>query len=311
MTLPVAWITHPDCLLHDMGKDHPECPQRLRAIDERLRVSGLWDFLTHHQAPLASQAALERVHDAAYVQRVLQADLSRGPLHVDPDTTQMSATAPAALRAAGAAVMAVNLVLEQKAGLAFCSVRPPGHHAERAQAMGFCFFNNVAIAAAEALAQGLERVAILDFDVHYGNGTADIFRDDPRVTLLSTYQDRLYPYWKSLPDSPHLVDVPLSPYSGSAAFRSAVTERWLPVLEQQRPQLLLVSAGFDAHMDDGMAELRLTTDDFRWLGMVVEQVALDCCEGRVIATLEGGYNLDALARSVEAFLGPFLGGLPT
>ncbi|HVT35465.1 MAG TPA: histone deacetylase family protein, partial [Nevskiaceae bacterium] len=208
-----------------------------------------------------------------------------------------------------AGLLAVDLVMSNRAQLAFCAVRPPGHHAERAQAMGFCFFNNVAVAAAEALARGAKRVAILDFDVHYGNGTADIFRAEPRVTLLSTYQHPLYPYWQGAENAPHLVDVALPPYAGSTAFRAAVTERWLPVLERERPDLLLVSAGFDAHRDDGMAQLRLATEDYRWLGMVIQQVALECCGGRVVATLEGGYNLDALARSVEAFIAPFLGGL--
>jgi acetoin utilization deacetylase AcuC-like enzyme len=206
-----------------------------------------------------------------------------------------------------AALRGVDLALDGKARLAFCAVRPPGHHAERARAMGFCFFNNVAVGAAHALARGLSRIAILDFDVHYGNGTADIFQNDPRVTLLSTYQHPLFPGWKGAPHAPNLVDVPLGPHSGSTAFRAAVATQWLPVLQAQQPELILVSAGFDAHQDDPLGELRLRTEDFGWIGGVIHDVAEACCEGRVVATLEGGYDPAALGRSVEQFLRPFLG----
>jgi acetoin utilization deacetylase AcuC-like enzyme len=204
-------------------------------------------------------------------------------------------------------VRGVDLVLEDRAQLAFCAVRPPGHHAERARAMGFCFFNNVAVGAAHALARGLTRIAILDFDLHYGNGTADIFKGDERVLLCSTYQHPLYPHWHGAPDAANLVDVPLAAHSGGTAFRDAVANRWLPRLQRHRPELILVSAGFDAHQADPLGDLRLRAEDYGWVGRVIRDVAAECCDGRVVATLEGGYDLDALARSVEAFLSPFLG----
>ncbi|MDM4769113.1 histone deacetylase family protein [Solimonas sp. SE-A11] len=306
-TMPVAWITHPDCLLHQMEEGHPESPLRLHAIQDRLMACGIDGFLLHAEAPEATPEQLQRVHTAEHVRFILNAPADP-PQHLDPDTLFMRHTRRAALRAAGSGVQAVDMVLGGKASLAFCAVRPPGHHAERARAMGFCFFNNVAVAAAHALSRGLERVAILDFDVHYGNGTADIFQDDPRVLLCSTYGHPLYPYWAGSGDSASLIDVPLSPYSAGTAFRAAVTEHWLPALERFQPQMLLVSAGFDAHGADPLGNLRLGLDDYRWLGRLVQQLAEQCCEDRVVAMLEGGYDLTALARSVEAFLEPFMGG---
>ena len=303
----VAWITHPDCLLHEMGPAHPESPQRLHAIADRLRATGLDGFLLQAEAPLATVEQLQRVHSPAYVDRILNADVHGEPLPVDDDTAQGPHTLKAALHAAGAGILAVDLCLGDKAGLAFCAVRPPGHHAERERAMGFCFFNNVAVAAAHALSCGLEQVAILDFDLHYGNGTADIFAGDERVWLFSTYQHPLYPDWAGAPEAKNLVDVPLPAHSGSTAYRHAVSERWLPELERLQPQLILVSAGFDAHMQDPLGDLRLNYDDYRWTGAVIRELAETCCEGRVVATLEGGYDLVALARSVESFLRPFLG----
>lgn len=303
---PVAWISHPACLRHDMGAGHPECPQRLAAIEDRLRGAGLLDFMQQLEAPPATAEQLQRVHSAAHVERVLRADTSRGPLWHDPDTAQFPHTAEAAVHAAGAGIKAVDLVLDGEAGLAFCAVRPPGHHAESRRAMGFCFFNNIAVAAAHALARGLERVAILDFDVHYGNGTAEIFAQDPRVVLYSTYQDPLYPYWEGIPGAANLVDVALPQGTDGAAFRAAVSQRWLAPMLEQKPQLILVSAGFDAHAEDPLAGLRLGYQDYEWIAIQIQQVAEQCCPGRVVAMLEGGYALHALARSVEHFLRPFL-----
>ena len=299
----VAWISHPDCRRHDNGSAHPESPQRLDAIRDRLVATGLDGLLLHETAPIATREQLLRVHDGHYVDGLTNS----GPVSIDADTAIGPYTMAAALRAAGAAVRGVDLVLDDRAAMAFCGVRPPGHHAERARAMGFCFFNNVAVGAAHALARGLSRVAILDFDLHYGNGTADIFRDDSRVTLLSTYQHPLFPGWKGAPEAANLVDVPLQAQSGTTAFRAAVANQWLPVLERVRPELILVSAGFDAHQDDPLGDLRLRTEDFGWIGEVIHEVADACCDGRVVATLEGGYNLPALGRSVERFLRPFLG----
>ncbi len=291
-----------------MGPGHPESPQRLAAIEDRLRLGGLLDFMQQVQAPAATVQQLERVHSPEHVQRVLRADTSRGPVWHDPDTAQGPHTAEAALHAAGAGVRAVELVLAGEAGLAFCAVRPPGHHAERRRAMGFCFFNNIAVAAAHALTQGLERVAILDFDVHYGNGTAEIFAKDPRVVMYSTYEHPLYPYWNGIPGARNLIDVPLPPGSGSEAFRAAVSEHWLGAMLEQKPQMILVSAGFDAHVEDPLADLRLGYDDYSWVAARIQEVAEQCCPGRIVAMLEGGYSLHALARSVERFLQPFLSG---
>jgi acetoin utilization deacetylase AcuC-like enzyme len=304
---PVAWITHDACRRHDMGPHHPESPARLTAIRDRLQACGLLDFFHCVEAPEATREQLLAVHGADMVEATFAAHASRAHRAVDQDTLQAPDSLPAALRAAGASVLGVDLVLRQEAGLAFCAVRPPGHHAERDRAMGFCLFNNVAVGAAHALASGLERVAILDFDVHYGNGTADIFKGDDRVVLYSTYQHPLYPQWAGVPHASNLLDVPLRAQSDGAAFRGAVTEHWLPRLEAQRPQIILVSAGFDAHAADPLADLRLSFADFHWIGAVIRDVAAQCCEGRVVATLEGGYDLHALARSVESFIQPFVG----
>jgi acetoin utilization deacetylase AcuC-like enzyme len=303
---PVAWITHPACQLHDMGERHSECPQRLQAIEERMRLTGLLDLMQQVQAPAAAPEQLLRAHSQTHLDRVLRTDLSQGPRRLDPDTVLATHTAEAALRAAGAGVKGVELVLAAEAGLAFCAVRPPGHHAQREEAMGFCFFNNIAVAAAHALGQGLNRVAILDFDLHYGNGTADIFAGDDRVWLYSTYQHPLYPYWQGCPGVSNLVDAALRPGAGSAEFRKAVDEVWLPALTRQQPELILVSAGFDAHGEDPLGDLRLGDDDYSWIGAQIRRVAASCCHGRVVAMLEGGYSLQALARSVEHFLQPFL-----
>ncbi len=303
----VTWITHPDCLLHEMGEMHPESPQRLQAIEDRLLAAGLSPLFMRELANPASRAALARVHDPALIDSILIPVEAGSYRHIDPDTLMNSHTARAALLAAGAAVRAVDIVLgQQSGGLAFCAVRPPGHHAERAQAMGFCFFNNVAVAAAQALASGLSRVAILDFDVHYGNGTADIFRDDPRVLFCSTYEHPLYPGWQSDHSITHFVDAEMPAGAGGDAFRKAVIARWQPALEAHAPEMLLISAGFDAHAADPMANLRLQNEDFGWIGKWIRDFAARHCRGRVVATLEGGYDVHALARSVEAFVRPFV-----
>lgn len=308
-SLPVAWISHPACARHEIAPGHPESPQRLAAIEDRLLSSGLGDFVQRYPAPLASQQDLLRVHSAAHVEEVMRhRHIGRRTVAVDGDTAYTEFTVEAALHAAGAGVLGVDLALGERAELAFCAVRPPGHHAEHARAMGFCFFNNVAVAAAHALTRGLQRVAILDFDLHYGNGTADIFRNDPRVLLLSTYQHPLYPNWTGIADAANLVDVPLRAYADGPAFRAAVMQHWLPALERHRPELLLVSAGFDAHADDPLGDLRLRYEDYRWISTLIRDVAAATAKGRVVATLEGGYDLTALARSVEAFLTPYLGG---
>jgi acetoin utilization deacetylase AcuC-like enzyme len=307
--MATAFITHPQCRKHDMGAYHPECPERLGAIEDQLIASGIGQHLAHHQAPAALVSNIARVHPMEYISHIRSSAPASGTVHLDPDTAMNPHTWDAALRAAGAAVLAVDLVLNRQADNAFCSVRPPGHHATRNRAMGFCLFNNVAIAAKHALEQhGLERVAIVDFDVHHGNGTEDIFRDDARVLMVSTFQHPFYPYSGTEDPAPNMVNVPLPAGAGSQLFREAVTLQWLPALEAFRPQMVFFSAGFDAHVEDDMAMLRLVDADYAWVTREIKAVADKYAEGRIVSVLEGGYNLSALARGVVAHI-RVLGGL--
>jgi acetoin utilization deacetylase AcuC-like enzyme len=286
-----------------MGDYHPESPARIHAIEDQLIAAGLMDYLQRHEAPEATREQLLRVHDAGHVDAIAAAAPRHGMVQLDPDTAMNPYSYPAALRAAGAVVLGVDLVMAGKAENAFCNIRPPGHHAERARAMGFCIFNNVAVGAAHALAaHGLNRVAIADFDVHHGNGTEDIFRDEPRVMLCSTFQHPFYPYAGADSGNEHIVNVPLAAGTGGEGFRAAVTERWLPALERFRPELLLISAGFDAHRDDDMAMLRLTEADYAWVTTELKHVAEKHAQRRVVSALEGGYELAALGRSALAHL---------
>jgi acetoin utilization deacetylase AcuC-like enzyme len=292
-----------------MGAYHPECPARLAAIDDQLISSGIAGYLQHHEAPLATEEQLARVHPGEYIEAIRAAAPRRGIVHLDPDTAMGPGTWDAALRAAGAAVLATDLVVGGKAENAFCSVRPPGHHATRTRAMGFCIFNNVAVAALHALERhGLERVAIVDFDVHHGNGTEEIFADDPRALMVSTFQHPFYPYSGTDDRAPNMVNVPLAAGTGSQGFRDAVARQWLPALERFRPQLVLCSAGFDAHVEDDMAMLRLVDQDYAWVTREVKAVADRHAGGRIVSVLEGGYALSALGRSVVQHL-RVLGGL--
>ena len=285
-------------MLHDMGPYHPECPDRLTAIGDRLISSGLDAFLHRYTAPAATHEQLARVHTAQYVAMIEAASPQSGLHFLDPDTALNPHSVDAARHAAGAAVLATDLLVRGECQTAFCAVRPPGHHAERRRAMGFCLFNNVAVGAAHALsAHGLERVAIVDFDVHHGNGTEDIFSGDPRVLMVSTFQYPLYPYSGVDNPAPNMVNVPLAGGAGSEEFRAAVKEHWLPALERHRPQLIFVSAGFDAHRDDPLAGLQLADADFAWVTRELVGVAAKHSKGRIVSTLEGGYSLSALGRS--------------
>ncbi len=306
--MQTAYISHPDCLKHEMGEGHPECPARLSAIDDQLIASGLLHFLQQHDAPLATFDQLARVHSMQYIEAIRAASPERGLVYLDPDTAMNPYSLNAALRAAGAVIMAVDLVMEHKAGNAFCAIRPPGHHAESARAMGFCIFNNVAVGVAHALEKyGLHRIAIADFDVHHGNGTEEIFHDDPRVMLCSTFQHPYYPYSGSDSGNEHIINVPLPAGTGGAAFREAVNKYWMPALEHFQPEMMFISAGFDAHRDDDMAQFDLLEDDYTWVTQQIKAVAEKCCQGRIVSVLEGGYELNALGRSVLAHLKVLVG----
>ena len=296
-----AFITHPSCLQHEMGPDHPECPDRLTAIRDQLIASGLDAQLVHHEAPAATAEQLARVHDRRYVDAIEAASPASGLRYLDPDTALNPHSVSAARHAAGAVVHGVDLVCGGEHQTAFCAVRPPGHHAESRRAMGFCVFNSVAVGAAHALAvHGLSRVAIVDFDVHHGNGTEEMFSDEPRVLMVSTFQYPLYPYSGVDNPAPNMVNVPLSTGSGGAEFRDAVRTRWLPALDDHEPELILVSAGFDAHRDDPLAGLAFTEDDYAWVTRELTGVAKRHAQGRIVSSLEGGYALGALGRSVVA-----------
>ena len=301
--MQTAYLTHPACLKHDMGEGHPECPARIRAIEDQLIASGLLDFLAHHEAPRATQEELARVHAVEYIDWVFGQSPHAGLIHLDGDTAMNPNSLDAALHAAGAAIMAVDLVMSGQAQNAFCNVRPPGHHAGRASASGFCIFNNVAVAAAHALEyHGLQRVAIADFDVHHGDGTEMIFHDDSRVMLCSTFRHPFYPYYGADSSNDHIINVPLAAGSSGTEFRAAVTGQWLPALERFQPQLLLVSAGFDAHREDGMGGLALREADYFWVTETLKDIAGRHANDRIVSTLEGGYALHALGRSVVAHI---------
>ena len=297
--MTTAFITHPAFLKHDMGSHHPEQPARLTAIEDQLIASGIAPLLTRIDAPQGRLADIERVHPMDYIVEIRNAAPQTGIVHIDPDTAMCAGTWEALLRGTGAAVLATDLVMAGEVDNAFCSVRPPGHHAMRARAMGFCFFNNVAVAAKHALEHhGLERVAIVDFDVHHGNGTEDIFAGDERVLMTGIFQHPFYPYSGTERPAANMVNVPLAAGAGSAALREAVTGVWLPALEAFKPQMILFSAGFDAHAEDDMAMLRLSDADYAWVTKQIKAVADRHAKGRIVSVLEGGYALSALGRSV-------------
>ncbi len=290
-----------------MGHGHPECPQRLDAIADFLRATGLDMALDMRDAPVVDLADVQRAHSSRYVAE-LKVELERLGITgesraFDPDTTACPATWQAVLRAAGAAVAATDAVIDGEADTAFCAVRPPGHHATRDRAMGFCFFNNVAIAARHALdVRGLKRVAIVDFDVHHGNGTEDIIAGDERMLMVSIFQHPLYPYSGAAPKGTNMVNVPVPPYTRGGEVREMIEAMWMPRLEDFRPEMVFVSAGFDAHRDDELGQLGLVEADYEWITHRVKDVADRHARGRIVSCLEGGYSLDALARSVAAHL---------
>jgi acetoin utilization deacetylase AcuC-like enzyme len=295
--------THPACLRHNAGPGHPESPARLGAVLEALRNAEL-PALDWHEAPLATREQLLRAHSPALVQRLLDHAVDSGLRRIDADTAMSPDSAEAALRAAGAVCAAVDAVMGDDTRRAFCAVRPPGHHATRTEAMGFCLFNSVAIGALQAIAaHRLTRVALVDFDVHHGNGSQDIFWNEPRVLYVSSHQQALYPGTGERDERGgvrNIINAPIREGSGGAELRRIYSERLLPELDDFRPQLLLISAGFDAHRLDPLAGLNLDADDYAWLTRELVAVADRHCGGRVVSALEGGYSLTALRESSVA-----------
>ena len=304
-----AYISHSDCLKHEMGPDHPECPERLHAIADMLLTRGYRDFMLPYDAPLATLEQLGRAHSALYVSELLARSPSEGHERLDPDTVMNPHTMQAALRAAGAAVLATDLVLQGEVSTAFCNVRPPGHHAERAACMGFCFFNNVAVGIRHALdVHGLQRVALIDFDVHHGNGSADILAGDDRVLMCSLFERGLYPLnGDEQPGGSNMLHVGMDKRTGSSEFRALVDSHWLPALEAFRPQLVYISAGFDAHREDDMGNLGLVDADYEWVTQRLLELAQRHAQGRIISCLEGGYVMSPLARSAAAHVKVLIG----
>ncbi len=305
-----GFYTHADCRKHEMGPGHPECPARLDAIEDRLLISGVSACLDHREAPLASLADIELAHDRMHVAALrglslrIEEEEAAGGSHyfqIDTDTAMNRHTWTAALRAAGAAVDAVDAIMAGELENAFCSVRPPGHHAERKKAMGFCFFNNVAVAAKYALQRhNLKRVAVIDFDVHHGNGTEDILAGDERALMVSIFQHPFYPYSGDKDPAPNMLNVPVPAYTKGMDVREIVEMIWMPRLEAFKPEMIFVSAGFDAHRDDDMGQLGLTEQDYTWITMRIKDVARRFANKRIVSCLEGGYVMGPLSRSVEA-----------
>lgn len=303
-----AYITHPDCRNHDTGPGHPEHAGRLYAIEDQFVVSGLDNVLRYVDAPMATNEQLLRAHPQDYIDTIREAIPESGYARLDPDTVVSPRSLDAAYRAAGSVVAAVDLVMGGEMDSAFCGVRPPGHHAESTQSMGFCLFDNIAVGAAHALeTYGLERVAIVDFDVHHGNGTEDIFQDESRVLFCSTFEHPFYPFTPLLENTPNRISVPLDATAKSDEFRAAVTEHWLPALEAFQPEFVFVSAGFDAHRDDDMSHVALSDADFRWVSEHIAALANACASGRIVSVLEGGYELKSLARCVDAHIRVLMG----
>jgi acetoin utilization deacetylase AcuC-like enzyme len=300
--MSTAIYSHPDCRRHEMGEWHPESPARLQAIDDQLIAARLDGLVERREAPLAELPCIARNHSANAIALIRDHVPEEGDYYpLDGDTSLNAWSYKAALRAAGAALAATDAVIAGDIDNAFCAVRPPGHHARPSEPMGFCLFNNVAIAARHALAaHGLERVAIIDFDVHHGNGTAESFRDDPRVLMASFYQHPFYPYSEPEPESATRVNIPVPARSKGDVVRALVTEHWLPALHRHRPQLIFISAGFDAHREDDIGGMALVEADFAWLTEQIMLVAKEHAGGRIVSCLEGGYNLSALGRSVAA-----------
>ena len=307
-----GYFTHQDCRKHEMGPGHPECPERLDAIEDRLLSSGVGDALDRREAPLASLTDIELAHDRMLVAAIhglgiqLADDINAGGpryAQIDPDTSMNVHTWNAVLRASGAVLAATDSVIAGEMENAFCAVRPPGHHACHSKSMGFCIFNQVAVAARYALERhALKRVAIVDFDVHHGNGTEDILSDDERVLMVGFFQHPFYPYSGTDHPAANMLNLPVPAYTKGMAIRDLVDTMWMPRLEAFKPEMIFISAGFDAHRDDDLGQMGLVEQDYAWITQRIKDVAKKHSKGRIVSSLEGGYNLRALARSVEAHI---------
>lgn len=301
--MTTALITHKDCMLHNLGPEHPESPLRLAAIHKVLERTGLIEQLDQITAVPVTEEQVALAHHRLHSKRIEAKLPESGVVYTDDDTAMCPESLHAAELAAGSVVMAVNRILSGKADNVFCAVRPPGHHAEYNLAMGFCLYNNIAIGAAYALQQaGIKRVAILDFDVHHCNGTVDIFKDRPEVLVCSTFQHPYYPERYHQIDRPNIINCPIAAHTEPHIFHRAVEEHWLPAIDEHKPDMIFISAGFDAHKEDPMADLNLEEEDFRQVTRVIKQAAERHCQGRIVSVLEGGYNPVPLAFSVQAHL---------
>jgi acetoin utilization deacetylase AcuC-like enzyme len=296
-----AYFAPPACVGHEMGEWHPECPGRLNAIEDQMIASGMAGVVVPFTASHAAAEDLERVHPHAYIDNIREMAPASGYISLDADTVMGPGSLDAVLSAAGAAVAATDAVVAGHARNAFCAIRPPGHHACVDRAMGFCVINNVAVAARRALdVHGIERVAIVDFDVHHGNGTEDIFSGDKRVLMVGFFQHPFYPYSGTEPRAPNMVNVPLPAGTDGTVARRVVEQIWIPALERFEPQMIFISAGFDAHREDDLGQMRLVEDDYAWITQRLVEIADKYADGRIVSCLEGGYNLSALGRSVVA-----------
>jgi len=300
--MSTAYISHPDFMKHEMGRHHPECPERIAAIEDQLIQSRLDAHLKRIDPPLASEADITRVHSEDHLAFVKSKAPSSGYSMIDGDTIMNPATWTVSLRAAGAAIAAVDAVMQGEVNNAFCAIRPPGHHAEPHRSMGFCVFNNVAIATRYAIeTYGLDRVAVIDFDVHHGNGTEAAFINDPHVLMCSFFQHPFYPF-SGLDGGDNMVNVPLPASTNGKVVREMISQTWIPRLHEFKPQLIIISAGFDAHREDDLGQMGLVEDDYVWMTKQLMEIANQYCEGKIVSCLEGGYNLSALGRSVAAHL---------
>jgi acetoin utilization deacetylase AcuC-like enzyme len=301
--LKTAFISHPDTLLHVMDGNHPESPARITAIKNAVLASDLSKKLTFYDAPKATKEALLRVHSQAYVDYIIGVSPKAGLVKLDSDTAMGPMSLEATLHASGAVLHAVDLVMQEKVDNAFCCIRPPGHHAGRANSAGFCIFNHVAIGVAYAFDKyKLKRAAIIDFDVHHGDGTEDIFKDNPNVMLCSTFQHPYYPHSGAATVSSHILNAPLAAKSNGEAIKKVFEEKFRPALEQFKPDIVFISAGFDAHVNDPLADLALNKDDYIWMTNFVKSIVNNCYHKRIISSLEGGYHLPSLGESIAAHL---------